>query len=113
MDYIIIFDVVLVIVGAYLIFSGLQMKKTGKISAFIVNQEEIGRCKDTQGFIAGIYRQTWAFGAALLLFGVFGCINDTVYAFGRFFDLGSVLFFLTAWFWFTRENRKGKEKFFH
>ncbi len=113
MNYILIFDVIIAALGIYLVFSAWKMKITGEISTLIINSLEISRCKDKESFIASIYSQTIIFGMVSLIFGLLGCINDTVYALGSVFDIGGVVVFIVAWLWFTREVRKKKEQFFY
>lgn len=113
MNFILIFDVIIAGLGVYLIYSAWQMKRTGEISTVIINSIEIARCKDRKSFIDSIYNQTVIFGMISLVFGLLGCINDTVYPLGKLFDIGGVVVFIVAWLWFTREVRKKKEKFFY
>ncbi len=107
-----IFDVIVAILGAYLIYSALQMKKTGEINTVMVSGEEIRRCTDKAGFIGRIYRPTLLFGGISLAFGVLACVNDAVFHLGRAFEVGGMLVFLAAWFWFSRELRIRKAEFF-
>ncbi len=113
MDYIVIFDVIIVILGVYLIYAALQMKRTGEISTVIINRMEIGNCRDKRGFIDRIYKQTLIFGGVALAFGILGGVNDMVFSLGRVYDIGSVIVFLIVWFWFTKAIRKGRTEFFY
>lgn len=112
MQYIVIFHVIIVILGGYLIYSALQMKKTGEINPVMVNREEMRDCTDPKDFIAGIYVPTLVFGGISSIFGILGCINDVLFHFGRIYEVGGVLVFLASWLWFSRELRRRKANFF-
>ena len=113
MEYRVIFDVIIVALGVYLIYAGFQMKRTGEISTVIINRMEIGNCRDKKGFIDKIYKQTLIFGVVALAFGILGGVNDMLYSLGRVYDIGSVLIFLVVWFWFTKAIRNGRKEFFY
>ena len=55
MNYFIIIDAVTLILGIYIIFVSLRMKKSGKIESTFVAEEEMKKIKDTAGYIAYIY----------------------------------------------------------
>ena len=113
MNFMVVFDVVIAVLGIYLIYSAIQMKKTGEISNVIVNPEEIAKCKNKRGFIDFIYDKVMLFGVVSLVFGILGGINDGVYSFGKIFTVISVSVFVLAWFWFSNQLRKGRDKFFY
>ncbi|MBO5372689.1 MAG: hypothetical protein J6A75_08220 [Lachnospiraceae bacterium] len=114
MDYILIFDIIIAILGAYVMFSAFQMKKKGEISSFIVNPAEITRCKDRVGFIEHIFNKTVVFGVICLLFGILAIINDSgMFSLGQFFNAGGVIIFLGIWVWYNSQIKKGKDKFFY
>ena len=113
MNLVLIFDVIIAGLGIYMIYSAFQMKKTGEISNVIINELEVTKCKDRKSFIQSIYNQTVIFGAISVIFGVLGCINDTVFSLGKVFDIGGVFIFVGAWLWFTREVRKKKGEYFY
>ena len=50
-----VFNVVVALFGAYMIWSALQMKKSGKINSMVLAQEELKKVKDTKGFIEFLY----------------------------------------------------------
>ena len=48
MDVMLVFNVVVALFGAYMIWSALQMKKSGKINSMVLAQEELKKVKDTK-----------------------------------------------------------------
>lgn len=107
MDVMLIFDVVIVIFGVYMIAAALMMKKNGVISSVVITPEEIAKCKDKQGFIAFMYWKEALFGGLMALVGVLGIINDTVVSLGAF-NVVEMLVFLAAFLWFQNELRKAR-----
>ena len=51
MNYFIIIDAVTLILGIYIIFVSLRMKKSGKIESTFVAEDEMKKIKDTAGYI--------------------------------------------------------------
>ena len=100
MDVMLIFDVVIVIFGVYMIGAALKMKKTGKISSVVITAEEIARCRKTKEFIAFIYWKE----------AVFGALIDKVVSLGAF-NVVELLIFLAAFLWFQSQLRKAREQF--
>ena len=62
MNYFIIIDAVTLILGIYIIFVSLRMKKSGKIESTFVAEDEMKKIKDTAGYIAYIYPKSLVFG---------------------------------------------------
>ncbi len=112
MSYMIIFDLVIAVLGIYLVSSALQMKRTGEISGMFHSSENTEICRDKEGFINGIYRQTLIFGVISLLFGVVDAANGIFFSEGKIFDFISMAAFLLACFWFSMKLRKEKARFF-
>ena len=56
MKVMLVFDAVILLFGIYMVISSLQMKKSGRINAMVIAEEEMKKCKDTAGFIAFVWR---------------------------------------------------------
>ena len=97
---------------AYLRWSALQMKKSGKINSMVLAQEELKKVKDTKGFIEFLYWREMLFGALVLIVGVLGVLNETVMPIGKASIL-EVIIFLAAFIWFQNSLAKAREKFLH
>lgn len=112
MDLMLVFNVVVALFGAYMIWSALQMKKSGKINSMVLAQEELKKVKDTKGFIEFLYWREMLFGALVLIVGVLGVLNETVMPIGKASIL-EVIIFLAAFIWFQNSLAKAREKFLH
>ena len=66
MNYFIIIDAVTLILGIYIIFVSLRMKKSGKIESTFVAEDEMKKIKDTAGYIA--YMEMIIFVAVIIWF---------------------------------------------
>ena len=102
MDVMLVFNVVVALFGAYMIWSALQMKKSGKINSMVLAQEELKKVKDTKGFIEFLYWREMLFGALVLIVGVLGVLS-----------ILEVIIFLAAFIWFQNSLAKAREKFLH
>ena len=76
MKVMLVFDAVILLFGIYMVISSLQMKKSGRINAMVIAEEEMKKCKDTAGFIAFIYWREALFGGIVAIVGLVGIIND-------------------------------------
>ena len=99
-DMMVIFDVIITIMGSYIIFSTIKMKKDGMVPNLFVPVEEMTKCKDQPGFIVSA------------IFGIEGVCNDMFLNLGQIVNVIMIVVFIVAWVWFSMQLRKGKEKFF-
>ena len=77
MKVMLVFDAVILLFGIYMVISSLQMKKSGRINAMVIAEEEMKKCKDTAGFIAFIYWREAVFGGIVALVGLIGILRKT------------------------------------
>lgn len=106
-----IFDVIILLYGAYTIYTALQMKKTGEPAKWLVNEQEIGRCKDKRGFADAIYVATVLFGAVTMLYGVVSLLNSYVFRVS-FLDIICLLVFLASCVFYMVTLNRARKKFF-
>ncbi len=111
-DMMVIFDVIITIMGSYIIFSTIKMKKEQMVPNLFVPVEEMSRCKDTSGFIAYLFPRGIIFGLVSVAFGIEGVCNDMFLNLGQIVNVIMIVIFIAAWVWFSMQLRKGKEKFF-
>lgn len=111
MNYLAVLNGIIAFVGICLIFSGLQMKKTGEISTLLVNQEEIKKCRNKEKFILAVYKKMLVFGLILLLFGLFSFANDIWFRIGQVYNVVRLAFLAVCYLALSR-IRAEKDKFF-
>ena len=107
-----IFDLVITIMGIYMIIEANRMKKTGELSKTVINEKEINHCKDKKGFIEYIYPKAIIFGGGLILYGVLDYVNEYVISFGVVLDIIILVLFIGGFVWFTKQLSNGRKKFF-
>ncbi len=112
MEYLIV-DIITVVLGIYLLYAAVRMKKTGRINSLIANGSEIKNCRNKEGFINAIYMPTLLFGMISFAFGIFVCADKMLFHLNRVFKIGGVIVFFAGWLWFSRKLRIGKADFFH
>lgn len=109
-SFMMLFDVIILCYGVYLVYSGYQMKKTHQPSSIIINQADLIGARDTRGFCEAMFKPVVVFGIMAIVYGVVGFIND------RFLDepmvnFISVVLFLVLCFWFLQEMKKNKARY--
>lgn len=112
MNVMLIFDVIIVVFGAYMIFQGFGMKKKGEISSVLITPEEILKCKDKNGFISEMYWKEAVFGGAIIIVGILGLINDLVREL-NVMNVIRVAGFLVMFVWFQTSLQKARGKFLY
>lgn len=110
MDVMLIFDIVILIFGLYMIGAALKMKKTGEISSAVITAEEIAKCRKKKEFIDFIYWKEALFGGLIVIVGALGIVNDKVVSLGGF-NVIEMLIFLAAFLWFQNELRRARENY--
>lgn len=112
MKVMIIFDAVILLFGIYMVISSLQMKKSGRINAMVIAEEEMKKCKDPAGFIAFIYWREALFGGIVALVGLIGILNELTNFLGKL-TLAELVIFLGSFLWFQNSLKTAREKFLH
>ena len=74
-----LFDLIIVICGAYLIYASINMKRTGTISgtAMIGKGIDLKKAKDVPGFINYMYGKSIILGVITILCGALDYLNET------------------------------------
>lgn len=106
-----IFDVIITLLGAYILYTAVKMKSEMKMPPLFVTPEEMRTCKNEKGFVNYLYGRVVAFGLIDLLFGLEGLFSDLVYDLGTAVNAVLVVVFVAAWIWFSVQLRKGREEF--
>lgn len=109
-SFMLLFDVIILGYGVYLVYSGYQMKKTHQPSNLIINQADLVGARDTKGFSEAMFKPTVVFGMMAILYGIIGFINDR-YLDEPMVNFVSIALFLVLCFWFLREAKKNKTKY--
>ena len=114
--FMLIFDVLMIVIGAVIIGHGINMNSKKKVPVFFVPQEELKECTDMPGFVKYLLPRVLTFGVVCLLFGAVNLALDLVFAKIdtiplRIVNYASLVILLVTWFWFSAQLRKGKEKF--
>ena len=112
-----IFDIVIAGLGAYLLYAALTMKKKKEVPEIFVAKEEAGRCEDKQGFATYMFPKTMVFAITSLASGILCFLADMKLLpldkkSGNIFGIVMLLVFLTVWLYFTIFLKRAKEKYF-
>ena len=112
MNVMMIFDVIIIVFGTYMIFQGFGMKKKGEISTVLITPEEILKCKDKKGFILEMYWKEVVFGATIIVVGVLGVINNLTSEL-KVVNIIRMIGFLVMFLWFQTSLQKARGKFLY
>lgn len=109
-SFMILFDVIILGYGIYMVYSAYQMRKTHQPPNMLINQSELIGARDVKGFCDAMFKPVVLFGMVAALYGIVGLIND-LYMEVVGMNVVSVVLFLVLCFWFFKEMKKNKSKF--
>ena len=108
---IIIFDCLVLLLGAYLIFNAVKMKKTDTIPPILLAPKELELCKNPYGFVDYMFPFLLIFGIICVLYGVVSIVGDALLSFPRIVDGVAVVVLIGAWIWFSVMLKRAKARF--
>lgn len=108
----ILFDVLITILGLYIVFNALRMKTKDIIPSILLTPKELKYCRDQYGFIDYMFPFTLVFGFVCIAFGVVNILGDLVFSFSPLVTGISIVVLLVVWFLFSQFLRKAKTRFF-
>ncbi len=112
MSFMTIFDVIIAVLGAYLVFAGIKCTKKGEVDPMMITSEELTRCTNIEGLSKYLMPKTAIFGAFCILFGIQGLLNDTkTIPFPQPVNVFFLLAFVIVWIIFSYFIRKAKKTY--
>ncbi|MBR1571557.1 MAG: hypothetical protein IJ655_02330 [Lachnospiraceae bacterium] len=110
-NFMIVFDVIVTLLGIYLLFIGFRMRKDAKIPPSFVAKEEMVTCRDEAGFANFLFPRTMVFALTSLAFGIEGLVNDVIVSINPYVNVAMIIVFLMGWLWFSMGLRKGRGEY--
>ncbi|MBR5316721.1 MAG: hypothetical protein IKU39_02375 [Lachnospiraceae bacterium] len=111
MDVMMIFDIVMIGIGIYMVFTAWGMKQKNKISSILLAEEELVKCQDEVGFVTYIFGKEIVMGVALVSYGAVGLLDKFVFQIGGVLDYVSVVILLMVFFWFYKGLQNARSLF--
>ena len=102
MHTMLIMDIIIVLLGIYLISIAFRMKKTNKIDTLIVDSQVMAHCRDEKAFATFLYPKMVIFALILILTGGIRILADTVINIG-YMAYAVALIALFAFLWFFKQ----------
>ncbi len=104
-----IFDFIILIYGAYSVYTAQQMKKTGTPPQWLVSQQDMHRIRKPEEFCEKMRPKTFIFGLVCMLYGLYG-LAETFFIQNDFAEAAGVTVFVVVMVWFviSLQNTKGK-----
>ena len=109
-NMVLVIDVIIVILGVYLIYSAFMMDRKEKISTMFVHEQELVKIKDKKAFIKYIFPKVIIFSVILIIDGIVGIISETVITI-PYWNWADLLIMLCAIGILMTQIRNAKEKF--
>ncbi|MCR5144063.1 MAG: hypothetical protein K6B67_01995 [Lachnospiraceae bacterium] len=110
-NFMIVFNFILLFLGVYLLYAAVKMKKDEIIPRAFVAEEEMKSCTDEAGFARFLYPRTLVFSIASLLVGIEGVVNDMIVELNGHINIVMIIVFLAAWLYFSSALRKGRGEY--
>ena len=114
MNFFTVFDLIIGLLGAYLVFISIKCTKSGEVDPMMITTEELTRCSDIKGLSAFLMPKTGIFGGFCVIFGIQGLLNDAnVVEFPRLVNIIFLIAFVIVWVVFSMCIRKAKKTYIH
>ena len=110
MNIYLILDVVILILGLYVVYASFKMKSTGKIAGSFLAEEDQKKVKDQKGYIDYIENKSCAFGVFSVVLAVVSVLSELVLKIPYWRYIEMVLFVIAIIF-FSHVIRNSREKF--
>ena len=112
--FMVIFDVVVGVLGAYLGFSGIKNYKASTIEPMMITTDELTRVTDVAGMSKFLMPKLSLFGFFCLVFGIQGFLNDAgIVNFPKTVNVIFLIAFLAVFIVFSYHTSKAKRKYIH
>ena len=114
LSFMTIFDVVIMVLGVYLIFAGIKNLKAKEVDPMMITSEELAKCPDIPGLSKYLMPKSAIFGGFCIIFGIQGLLSDTGYVkFPQAVNVAFLIAFVVVWVVFSYYIRKAKKTFIH
>ncbi len=114
MNFFAIFDAIIGVLGAYLIFTSIRSYKNGEVDPMLITKEELVSCSDIKGLSQYLMPKTGIFGGFCVIFGIQGLVNDMhVIDFPRAVNIAFLIAFVIVWGVFSFFIHKAKKQYIH
>ena len=109
-DFIVVFDFILLIYGAYSVYASKKMKQTGQPPQWLMSAEEIQRVRKPQEFCDYMAPKTMLFGILCVVYGAYG-VTVSLYLKNQIMEGIGVAAFIICIVWFIVTLTKAKKKY--
>lgn len=105
-----IFDFIILIYGAYSIYTSRQMKKNDTPPAWLIPQQDLHRITKPREFCDIMRPKTFLFGLVCVLYGAYGLV-ECFYIKNDFAEAAGVTVFVVFVIWFIISLQNAKRKY--
>ncbi|MCC8067970.1 MAG: hypothetical protein LIO94_12855 [Clostridiales bacterium] len=99
--------------GIYTVVQYILMVRTGELrqNMLLPKDIQIGKCKDTKGFIKAIGVKQLAFGIVATICGIVGLVQDVMNIYNVYVYMTTMVLFLVFCVWYAYGSKKAIEAF--
>lgn len=110
-----IFDVIILALGAYIVFCAVRLK-SNNVPSTLIPPEYLKKCRDVEGLCKKLFRPACIFALVSLLYGVYSFVFDfgLVSTSSQVTSIVNVVLiglFFVGWIYFSYILRKASEEF--
>lgn len=106
-----VFDVIIVGFGIYMLVSAMKMKKKNEINTMILTEEEMVKCQHKTELADFLYWREAVLGGVFVLSGAVRLLDKFVLKIGGMLDMIPVVILLLVAFWFLKCLQTARAKF--
>ncbi len=105
-----VFDFIILVYGAYSVYTANRMKANDTPPAWLVAQKDIHRIRDPKGFCDKMRPKTFIFGVVCMVYGLYGLV-ESLYIQTDFAEAAGVTVFVVCMVWFIISLQNAKNEF--
>lgn len=109
-NFLLIFDVIILGYGFYIIAAAVKMDRTKIPAGMLVSREELTGSRDPEGFCGAMAKKTLVLGICCVLFGLISGIGE-IYIKSRIFSGAVLTLFLITVLWYCNEMRSARSAY--
>ena len=104
-------DVVVALVGVYVLMNGIWMKSTGKTSSLLATPEELKKCKHPEKIREEVTPKMLLCGALALVFGIVTALGESIFKLPIIIKSGILLLLVLSCLFLVSTLKNAREKY--
>lgn len=106
-DFMSVFNIIIMLYGAYSMYTARKMQMDGNPPQWLVSQEELQRMRKPKQFCEIMAPKTMVFGLMCVVYGLFSLV-ETFFLKNTAAEVAEIAFFIVVIIWFIMNLRRAK-----